>query len=69
MRNRRGGPKVTPFPIKNVISAGNFFRQPSVLNLCQKFIKGSICVIKVELIEDTLMKEIRCLDKLLKRKK
>ena len=46
------------------ISYGDFFRKAPALNPCRKLIKGSICGIKVELIEDPLMQEIRCLDKL-----
>ncbi len=46
------------------ISYGDFFRNAPALNPCRKLIKGSICGIKVELIEDPLMQEIRYLDKL-----
>lgn len=34
------------------------------MNPSRKLIKGSICGVKVELIEDSLMQEIRYLDKL-----
>ena len=43
---------------------GDFFRKAPALNLNRTLIKGSICGIKVELIEDPLMQNIRCLDKL-----
>ena len=43
---------------------GDFFRKAPALNPNRKLIKGSICGIKVELIEDPLMQEIRDLDKL-----
>ena len=46
------------------ISYGDFFRQAPAPNPCRKLIKGSICGIKVESIEDPLMQEIRYLDKL-----
>ena len=43
---------------------GDFFRKAPVLNPNRSLIKGSICGIKVELIEDPLMQNIRYLDKL-----
>ena len=43
---------------------GDFFRKAPALNPNRKLIKGSICGIKVELIEDPLMQNIRYLDKL-----
>lgn len=46
------------------ISYGDFFRKAPALNPSRKLIKGSICGVKVELIEDPLMQEIRYLDKL-----
>ena len=42
----------------------DFFRQAPALNPNRTLIKGSICGIKVELIEDSLMQNIRYLDKL-----
>lgn len=50
--------------LQSDISYGDFFRQAPALNPNRKLIKGSICGIKVELIEDPLMQEIRYLDKL-----
>lgn len=46
------------------ISYGDFFRNAPALNPSRKLIKGGICGVKVELIEDPLMQEIRYLDKL-----
>ena len=42
----------------------DFFRMAPALNPNRTLIKGSICGIKVELIEDPLMQNIRYLDKL-----
>ena len=46
------------------ITYGDFFRNAPSLNPARKRIKGSICGVKVETIEDPLMREIRILDKL-----
>ena len=46
------------------LSYGDFFRKAPALNPNRKQIKGSLCGVKVELIEDPLMQEIRYLDKL-----
>ena len=43
---------------------GDFFCKAPALNPNRTLIKGSICGIKVELIEDPLMQNIRYLDKL-----
>ena len=43
---------------------GDFFCKAPALNPNRRLIKGSICGIKVELIEDPLMQNIRYLDKL-----
>ena len=43
---------------------GDFFRKAPALNPNRLLIKGSICGIKVEGIEDPLMQNIRYLDKL-----
>ena len=50
--------------IASDLSYGDFFRNAPALNPNRKLIKGSICGIRVELIEDPLMQEIRYLDKL-----
>ncbi|MGN0978414.1 MAG: DUF2200 domain-containing protein [Faecousia sp.] len=46
------------------ITYGDFFRKAPALNPVRKQIKGSVCGVKVETIEDPLMQEIRYLDKL-----
>ena len=46
------------------ITYGNFFLQAPGLNPNRKLIKGVICGVRVEDIEDSLMQEIRYLDKL-----
>ena len=46
------------------ITYGDFFRQAPALNPARKQIKGSVCGAKVETIENSLMQEIRYLDKL-----
>ena len=46
------------------ITYGDFFRNAPALNPVRKQIKGSVCGVKVETIEDPLMREIRILDKL-----
>lgn len=43
---------------------GNFFWQAPVLNPDRKRIRGTICGVRVENIENPLMQEIRYLDKL-----
>ena len=47
------------------ISYGDFFRNAPHMNPARKLIKGSVCGIKVENIEDPLMQDIRYLDKLI----
>ena len=46
------------------ITYGDFFRNAPALNPARRSIKGSVCGVKVETIEDPLMQEIRYLDKL-----
>ncbi|MGN0999086.1 MAG: DUF2200 domain-containing protein [Faecousia sp.] len=46
------------------ITYGDFIRNAPALNPARKLIKGSVCGVKVETIEDPLMREIRYLDKL-----
>ncbi len=50
--------------LKSDVTYGDFFRNAPGLNPNRRLIKGSICGVKVELIEDPLMQEIRYLDKL-----
>ena len=46
------------------VSYGDFFRNAPVLNPNRTRITGKICGVRVEEIEDPLMREIRYLDKL-----
>ena len=50
--------------IDNQISFETFFEQAPKLNDSRKLIKGVVCGIRVEEIEEQLMQEIRYLDKL-----
>ena len=50
--------------LSSEVSYGDFFRNAPALNPARKQIKGSVCGVKVETIEDPLMQEIRYLDKL-----
>lgn len=50
--------------LNSEISYGDFFRKAPGMNPNRVLIKGSICGIKLELIEDPLMQNIRYLDKL-----
>lgn len=45
-------------------SYGDFFRKAPAMNPARKLIKGSVCGIKLETIEEPLMQDIRYLDKL-----
>lgn len=47
------------------ISYGDFFKKAPYLNPRRKLIKGMICGVRLEEIEDPLMQEIRYLDKLI----
>lgn len=46
-------------------SYGDFFRNAPQLNPDRTLIKGSVCGVRVEEIEEPLMREIRYLDKLI----
>lgn len=46
------------------LSYGDFFRKAPCPNEKRRLIKGSVCGVKVETIEDPLLQEIRYLDKL-----
>jgi hypothetical protein BACCOPRO_01212 len=50
--------------LESDITYGDFFRNAPGLNPNRKLIKGAICGIRVEHIEEPLMQEIRYLDKL-----
>ena len=43
---------------------GDFFRQAPALNPNRRLIKGVVCGVRVEEVEEPLMQEIRYLDKL-----
>lgn len=47
------------------VTYGDFFRNAPSMNPNRKMIKGVICGVRVEDIEEPLMKEIRYLDKLI----
>ena len=49
---------------QSTVSYGDFFRNAQVLNPDRTRITGTICGIRVEEIQDPLMREIRYLDKL-----
>lgn len=46
------------------ITYGDFFRRAPSLNPGRRMIRGAVCGVKVEQIEDPLMQEIRYLDRL-----
>ncbi len=50
--------------LQNPVSYGDFFRNAPQLNENRKLIKGCVCGIRVEEIQEPLMQEIRYLDKL-----
>ncbi len=50
--------------LESDLTYGDFFRNAPCLNENRRLIKGSICGVKVESIQDPLMQEIRYLDKL-----
>lgn len=50
--------------VQNETSYSDFFRNAPQLNLDRILIKGSVCGVKIDAIENPLMKEIRYLDKL-----
>ena len=50
--------------LEKPVTYGDFFRNAPELNENRKLIKGVVCGIRVEEIEEPLMQEIRYLDKL-----
>lgn len=50
---------------KEGITYGDFFRKAPAMNPARKLIRGSICGVKLENIENPLMQDIRYLDKLI----
>jgi len=51
--------------LKSTISYGDFFRQAPEMNPKRRLIKGVVCGIRVEDIQEPLLQEIRYLDKLI----
>lgn len=51
--------------LANPVTYGEFFQKAPKLNPNRRLIKGSVCGVRVEDIEDPLMREIRYLDKLI----
>ena len=47
------------------VTYGDFFRGAPALNPRRTFIRGSICGVRIEQIDDPLMQDIRRLDKLI----
>lgn len=58
----------TPEQIEAALSAemtyGDFFRNAPCPNPCRTLITGTVCGVRVETVEEPLMREIRYLDKL-----
>lgn len=50
--------------VQSGVSYGDFFRNAPQLNPDRVLINGSVCGVKIEAIEEPLMREIRYLDKL-----
>ena len=50
--------------LERPVAYGDFFRNAPELNENRKLIKGVVCGVRVEEIEEPLMREIRYLDKL-----
>lgn len=51
--------------INNSVTYGDFFRSAPLPNPDRKAIKGVVCGVRVETIDEPLMQEIRYLDKLI----
>lgn len=51
--------------LETAINYGDFFKNAPSLNENRKLIKGTVCDVRVEDIEEPLMQEIRYLDKLI----
>ncbi|MCI8464504.1 MAG: DUF2200 domain-containing protein [Lachnospiraceae bacterium] len=50
--------------VKNTVSYGDFFQNAPAPNPKRRYIKGVVCGVRVETMEENLMQEIRYLDKL-----
>ena len=53
------------YQLQNDVDYGTFFKQAPCINSNCKLIKGVVCGVRVETIEDPLMRNIRYLDKLI----
>ncbi|WP_251387873.1 DUF2200 domain-containing protein [Mediterraneibacter agrestimuris] len=53
------------YAAENPVTYGDFFLNAPKLNPNRKLIKGSVCGVRVEAIEEPLLQEIRYLDKLI----
>lgn len=53
------------YAVNNSVKYGDFFLNAPKLNPNRKLIKGSVCGVRVETIEEPLLQEIRYLDKLI----
>lgn len=51
--------------IENEVTFESFFAEAPQMNVSRSLIKGVICGVRVEEIEDSLMREIRYMDKLI----
>ena len=60
--NRHGGPLAAL--LESGIPYGDFFRHAPAMNPNRAFITGKVCGVRVEEIQDPLMRDIRYLDKL-----
>jgi len=53
------------YAANNSVTYGDFFLNAPKLNPNRKLIKGSVCGVRVKTIEESLLQEIRYLDKLI----
>lgn len=58
-------PEMLAACFRDAVSYGDFFRNAPAPNENRQRIKGAVCGVRVEEIEDPLMREIRYLDKLI----
>ncbi|MCF7223299.1 DUF2200 family protein [Marilutibacter chinensis] len=58
------GPAELRNQIENESDMETFFAQAPSFNPKASLVKGVVCVVRVEEVEDPLMRKIRCLDKL-----
>ena len=65
MRKSGYTPKEIDELLINPVSYGDFFRKAPQMNPDRHWIRGVVCGVRVEEIEDPLMRDIRCLDKLI----